>query len=146
MGASARIALRGRALIAVALCAPSRTTVCSANSQNGGGTPLPRRRWARSAVFGFHRGPTSRMFCLRVQLGASSSAVEQRTHNPTGRRFESYLAYLRHRHAGWKNGGVNRGCLHSPFPEPAVTITLACFDASAIRGSDEGLQIALKDA
>ena len=28
-----------------------------------------------------------------VQLGASSSAVEQRTHNPTGRRFESDLAY-----------------------------------------------------
>jgi hypothetical protein len=36
--------------------------------------------------------------------------------------------------------------LHSPFPEPAVTVTLACFEPSAIRGPEQGLSIGLKDA
>ena len=85
------------------------------------------------------------MLLGRVSVGASSSAVEQRTHNPTGRRFESYLAYFRERHSGGAAviGGAN-GAL--PLPRTRCydyTCVLRCL--SDLR-SEEGLHIALKDA
>ena len=70
---------------------------------------------------------------------ASSSVVEQRTHNPTGRRFESYLAYplsfmARRMH-------LTGSCTPRPFRETAAPVTLACFAAAAIPGVEQGLQI-----
>ena len=69
---------------------------------------------------------------------ASSSAVEQRTHNPTGRRFESYLAYPLSSVTCRLH--VTGSCAHRPFRETAAPVTLACFDAIAVPGVEQGLQ------
>ena len=78
------------------------------------------------------------MLMLHVQLGASSSAVEQRTHNPTGRRFESYLAYPL---APW-----SRAKCPPPLPNLLLRLDLRASKPQPFRGSKPGLPLDLEDA
>ena len=91
---------------------------------------------------GLHRATGVDILRRDEQLGASSSAVEQRTHNPTGRRFESYLAYPLVR--------VRRSQERAPCPPPLpnllLRLHLRASDPLRCQGTELRLPVDLKDA